>query len=135
MARRRPPALRQDRDGHRRGRDLGRACSARGAQGAAGDIGHVYVCARRRGRLGCGNLGCLEALASGSAIARAPHAAGIPAENSRDVVDLVKNGNVDASRAVRQAGRDIGEVLTTCVSLMNPSVIVLGGAMAEGAST
>ncbi|HAM25454.1 MAG TPA: sugar kinase, partial [Microbacteriaceae bacterium] len=34
-----------------------------------------------------------------------------------------------AIRAVRQAGRDIGEVLTMCVSLVNPSVIVLGGSV------
>lgn len=103
----------------------------RGAQGTAGDIGHVYVSRGAEIACNCGNFGCLEALASGSAIARALTAAGIPAKNSRDVVDLVKNGNVNAIQAVRQAGRDVGEVLTTCVSLMNPSVIVLGGAMAE----
>lgn len=103
----------------------------RGAQGTAGDIGHVYVSRGAEIACTCGNFGCLEALASGSAIARSLTAAGIPAKNSRDVVDLVKNGNVNAIQAVRQAGRDIGEVLTTCVSLMNPSVIVLGGAMAE----
>jgi predicted NBD/HSP70 family sugar kinase len=103
----------------------------RGAQGTAGDIGHVYVSRGAEIACTCGNFGCLEALASGSAIARALTAGGIPAKNSRDVVDLVKNGNVNAIQAVRQAGRDVGEVLTTCVSLMNPSVIVLGGAMAE----
>jgi len=32
---------------------------------------------------------------------------------------------------VRQAGRDIGEVLTTCVSLINPAVIALGGRLAN----
>ena len=32
---------------------------------------------------------------------------------------------------MRQAGRDIGEVLTTCVSLINPSVIVIGGSLAQ----
>lgn len=103
----------------------------RGAQGTAGDIGHVYVSRGAEIACTCGNFGCLEALASGSAIARALTAGGIPAKNSRHVVDLVKNGNVNAIQAVRQAGRDVGEVLTTCVSLMNPSVIVLGGAMAE----
>src|SRR5699024_8137941 len=35
--------------------------------------------------------------------------------------------------AVRQAGRDLGEVLTTCVSLMNPSLILIGGTMAQAA--
>jgi glucokinase len=47
------------------------------------------------------------------------------------VVDLVKRGDLDAIQAVRQAGRDIGEVLTACVSLINPSVIAIGGSMAR----
>ncbi len=38
---------------------------------------------------------------------------------SGDVIDLVNRAELDAIGAVRQAGRDIGEVLATCVSLMN----------------
>ena len=103
----------------------------RGAQGISGDIGHVRV-----GRGGeilchCGNRGCLEALASGPALAAFLTAGGIDAATSQDVVDLVARGNSDAIQAVRQAGRDLGEVLTTCVSIINPSVIVIGGAMAQ----
>ncbi|MDN3495466.1 ROK family transcriptional regulator [Planococcus sp. APC 4015] len=103
----------------------------RGAQGIAGDIGHVRVARGAEVPCHCGNKGCLEALASGPAIARALRAQGVPAENGDDVVDLVKRGNLDAIQAVRQAGRDIGEVLTTCVSLVNPSVIAIGGSMAR----
>ena len=32
---------------------------------------------------------------------------------------------------MREAGRDLGKVLATCVSMLNPSVIVIGGRMAE----
>jgi glucokinase len=103
----------------------------RGAQGTAGDIGHVYVARGADVPCQCGNRGCLEALASGPAIGRALRAVDLDAVTSRDVVDLVKRGNIDAIQAVRQAGRDIGEVLTTCVSLINPSVIVIGGALAQ----
>ncbi|MDT0117007.1 ROK family transcriptional regulator [Microbacterium sp. PRF11] len=103
----------------------------RGAQGIAGDIGHVQVARGADIPCQCGNRGCLEALASGPAIARALRAQGIDAHTGTDVVDLVKRGNIDAIQAVRQAGRDIGEVLTTCVSLMNPSVIAIGGSMAR----
>lgn len=103
----------------------------RGAQGIAGDIGHVQVARGADIPCQCGNRGCLEALASGPAIARALRAQGIDAHSGSDVVDLVKRGNIDAIQAVRQAGRDIGEVLTTCVSLMNPSVIAVGGSMAR----
>ena len=102
----------------------------RGAQGIAGDIGHVQIARGAGIPCHCGNLGCLEALASGPAIARALSEAGLAVDGSADVVDLVKHGNIQAIQAVRQAGRDLGEVLTTCVSLMNPSVIAVGGSMA-----
>lgn len=47
-----------------------------------------------------------------------------------DVVALVRAGD-PAIQAVRQAGRDIGEVLNMCVSIINPSVITIGGSMVE----
>jgi predicted NBD/HSP70 family sugar kinase len=103
----------------------------RGAQGVAGDIGHVQISRGSDVACPCGNHGCLEALASGPAIARALREQGVEAHSGGDVVDLVKRGNIDAIQAVRQAGRDIGEVLTTSVSLMNPSVIAIGGGMAR----
>ncbi|MDO9397215.1 MAG: ROK family protein [Herbiconiux sp.] len=102
----------------------------RGAQGTAGDLGHVYVSRGADVFCRCGNRGCLEALASGSAIARHLELESIEASSSLDVVELVRRGNIAAIQAVRQAGRDLGEVLTTCVSLMNPSTIVIGGALA-----
>jgi len=102
----------------------------RGAQGIAGDIGHVQIARGAGVPCHCGNLGCLEALASGPAIAAALSAAGLAAAGASDVVELVKHGNIQAIQAVRQAGRDLGEVLTACVSLMNPSVIAVGGSMA-----
>ncbi|WP_168625757.1 MULTISPECIES: ROK family transcriptional regulator [unclassified Cryobacterium] len=103
----------------------------RGAQGIAGDIGHVQIARGAGVPCHCGNRGCLEAMASGPAIARGLRDAGIDVQTGRDVVELVKHGNIDAVQAVRQAGRDIGEVLTACVSLINPSIIAIGGAMAQ----
>jgi predicted NBD/HSP70 family sugar kinase len=103
----------------------------RGAQGIAGDIGHVQVARGADVPCQCGNRGCLEALASGPAIARSLREQGLDAHTGSDVVELVKRGQIDAIQAVRQAGRDIGEVLTTCVSLMYPSVIAIGGSMAR----
>jgi predicted NBD/HSP70 family sugar kinase len=102
----------------------------RGAQGIAGDIGHVQIARGTGVACHCGNRGCLEALASGPAIARALSEAGLDVDGPAAVVDLVKHGNIEAIQAVRQAGRDLGEVLTACVSLMNPSVIAVGGSMA-----
>ncbi|AMM21816.1 sugar kinase [Frondihabitans sp. PAMC 28766] len=103
----------------------------RGAQGIAGDIGHIPVARGQGIQCRCGNTGCLEAVASGPAIAAALRADGIDATSGSDVVELVRRGDLDAVRAVRQAGRDIGEVLTTCVNLINPSVIAIGGSMSE----
>src|SRR5690606_15253065 len=103
----------------------------RGAQGIAGDIGHVQVARGSGIPCHCGNRGCLEALASGPAIARALREVGVEVETGQEVVDLVKRGNIDAIQAVRQAGRDIGEVRTACVSRSNPSVIAIGGSMAQ----
>ncbi|GAB3835018.1 ROK family protein [Kribbella italica] len=100
----------------------------RGAQGAAGDIGHVQTPGRTN-RCRCGNTGCLEAVASGTAIAAELSSSNIPASSSRDVVDLVRSGNPTATQLVRQAGREIGSVLATAVSLLNPSVIVVGGSL------
>ncbi|UNX55320.1 ROK family transcriptional regulator [Georgenia sp. TF02-10] len=102
----------------------------RGAQGAAGDLGHVAVPGGPQVRCRCGNVGCLEAVASGPAIAARLRELGLPATGSADVVDLVRRGDVEAGLAVRQAGREIGDVLAACVSLLNPSVIVIGGAVA-----
>ncbi|WP_028048849.1 ROK family protein [Cellulomonas sp. URHD0024] len=103
----------------------------RGAQGAAGDLGHIAVPGGPDLPCRCGNTGCLEALSSGPAIADALRAAGVAASTSADVVALVRAGDPDASREVREAGRRIGDVLAACVSMLNPSVIVIGGIVAE----
>ena len=57
-------------------------------------------------------------------------ARGIDARNGQDVVDLVRAGDGDAIAVVRQAGRDIGDVVATMVNLINPSVVVIGGQLA-----
>jgi len=103
----------------------------RGAQGTAGDLGHVRISRGDGVRCDCGNEGCLEAMASGPAIARQLREQGVEVTSAAEVLELVAAGNETAIAAVRQAGRDIGEVLTTCVSLINPSVIVIGGSMAN----
>ncbi|HEU4945571.1 MAG TPA: ROK family transcriptional regulator [Kribbella sp.] len=103
----------------------------RGAQGAAGDIGHIQAHGVHHELCRCGNTGCLEAIASASAIAGRLRAAGLRAEGSQDVVELVRAGNTIATQAVRQAGREIGAVLAGCVSLLNPSVIVVGGSLSQ----
>jgi glucokinase-like ROK family protein len=99
----------------------------RGAQGAAGDIGHIRVSGHDDTVCRCGNTGCLEAVAGGRALARRLTEAGAVAASSRDVVELVRAGDTRAVRMVREAGRSLGEVLAACVNFFNPAVIVIGG--------
>jgi predicted NBD/HSP70 family sugar kinase len=103
----------------------------RGAQGAAGDIGHIHVPDHDDVICRCGNLGCLEAIAGGGAMAARLTANGIPAHDSRDVVRHVRDGLPEAMRLVRQAGRELGGVLATAVNFFNPAVIVIGGDIAH----
>ena len=102
----------------------------RGANGAAGDIGHVRATAEEV-VCRCGNNGCLEALAGGAALAGRLRESGLDAIGGRDVVRLVERGDEEATRAVRQAGRLIGQVLASMVNLLNPSLIMIGGDLAR----
>ena len=104
----------------------------RGAQGAAGDIGHIRVANVAEGLIcRCGNTNCLEAVASGSALAARLSDLGLPAADSRDVVRLVRAGDGQAINAVRQAGREIGDVLAAIVNFFNPALIVIGGDISQ----
>jgi predicted NBD/HSP70 family sugar kinase len=103
----------------------------RGAHGAAGDIGHARV--ERAGGVACscGNLGCLEAIAAGPAIVHALRQTGLRIRDNHGIAQAAARGDMKVLRALRQAGRDVGEVLSTCVNLLNPSVIVLAGSVAS----
>ena len=103
----------------------------RGAQGAAGDIGHVRLAGHDDVVCRCGNIGCLEAVAGGRALAANLTAVGLQAESSREVVALVRAGEPQAIQAVRDAGRYLGEVLAGCVNFFNPGAIVIGGDISE----
>ena len=103
----------------------------RGARGAAGDIGHIRATSSEEVVCRCGNIGCLEAIAGGQALARRLADAGEDASHSRDVVRLVNSGHAGAIRMVRDAGRTLGEVLAGTVNFFNPAVIVIGGDIAE----
>lgn len=103
----------------------------RGAQGIAGDLGHIWVPEAEGVECRCGSIGCLEAVAAGPAIAARLRARGHDVHTTADVTASVLRGDVDAVREVREAGRIIGRVLTTCVSLINPAVIALGGSIAN----
>jgi predicted NBD/HSP70 family sugar kinase len=106
----------------------------RGADGAAGDLGHVRIPVDEDHEdvtCSCGNVNCLEALAGGGAMARKLSAEGVEVRDSRALVELTRAGLPAAVQLVRHSGRLIGEVLAAAVNFYNPSVIVIGGDVAD----
>ncbi|BCJ70649.1 MULTISPECIES: ROK family transcriptional regulator [Catellatospora] len=116
----------------------------RGTDGCAGDIGHIQV--DSHGPVcTCGNVGCLEAVFSGAALAREATAAArsgaSPALAERlatngqvtamDVAIAAVEGDVACVQLIRDGGRRIGTVLAGLVSFVNPSMIVIGGGLAQ----
>ena len=107
-----------------------------GARGAAGDIGHIPAPGVDETDTGaplcrCGNTGCLEAFVGGWALVRDLAAAGHDVRTTDDVIALVRAGTPDAVRLLRQAGRLLGRALADTVSLLNPSLLVIGGELAH----
>lgn len=103
----------------------------RGTDGGAGDIGHIKIAGHEDMVCQCGARGCLAAIASGRAVATALTALGKPAASGTDVGTYLAAGDTDAARLTQEAGRVIGEVVATVVSLLNPGEVVLGGMMAS----
>ena len=117
----------------------------RGAQGSAGDVGHIQVVDDVTVVCRCGNIGCLEALAGGAALARYGMAAALEGRSERLRTALDQHGVVtaeDVSRAasfgdpvavglLQSAGRRIGLMLASVVNFFNPSLIVIGGGVAQ----
>jgi predicted NBD/HSP70 family sugar kinase len=107
----------------------------RGAQGTAGDLGHIRAEVDTPDQppplCRCGQLGCVEAYASGWAILRDLTAAGHDVTTVDDVVRAVHHGHPLATRLVRNAGRILGAGLAAAVGLLNPAVIVVGGQLSD----
>jgi glucokinase-like ROK family protein len=116
----------------------------RGIQGCAGDIGHI--CVDPEGPVcTCGNRGCLEAMAAAPAIVRkaeraardglSPVLTSVLGErgelSARDVGEAAGMGDYRALEIIRESGRLVGGVLATLVSTLNPSLIVIGGGVAN----
>lgn len=99
----------------------------RGGTELAGQIAHTPV-PGSTAQCDCGNLGCLNATASGAAlVARLRAADGFSGTSAREVSERARAGDVAAIQAIRQAGRDIGQVLAGVVNLLNPEVLSVWG--------
>lgn len=117
----------------------------RGATGFAGDIGHVAVADDHEVICRCGNHGCLEALAAGVAIAREGRAAASDGRSpylaqllesgitisAAHVGAAADRGDQFSAKLVARAGHLVGESLATLIAGYNPSVVVVGGGVAQ----
>jgi glucokinase-like ROK family protein len=117
----------------------------RGAQGTAGYIGHIHVSDDPRLVCGCGRTGCLEAMASGMAIARDAELAARTGRSehlraalearthltAHDVGSAAARGDQVSAELLTQSARQVGTVLAALVNICNPSLVVLGGGVPE----
>ncbi|MDX2728234.1 MULTISPECIES: ROK family protein [Streptomyces] len=106
-----------------------------GAHGYAGEIGHIVV--RPDGPdCGCGQRGCLETLASASAVSRAWAAAsGDPEADAADCAKAVESGDPAAVRVWRDAVDALAAGLVTALTLLDPRMLIIGGGLAEAGET
>jgi glucokinase len=102
-----------------------------GAHGGAGEIGHIVV--RPDGpECGCGQRGCMEALASASAVGRAWAAAsGDASATAADAARAVVSGDDRAIAIWRDAVDALAAGLVTAVTLLDPRTVIVGGGLAE----
>jgi glucokinase len=101
------------------------------AGGFAGEIGHAVV--DPHGTVcGCGARGCLETLASASAIARRyAEKSGQPARGAHEVAERMRAGDPVAEQVWEDAVGALATALAMAVVLLAPEVIVIGGGLAE----
>ena len=116
-----------------------------GARGFAGEIGHMTI-DRNGPTCNCGNVGCLEVLASGTAAARMTRerlasdeqstllelAGGDPAKvDARTVAEAAAAGDAVALAVMDEVSTNLGVGIVSLVHMLDPDVIVIGGGMAQ----
>lgn len=117
----------------------------RGQNGGAGEIGHMVV--EPRGRMcNCGRRGCLEAMASGSAIKavadelrqKGKGMGIVAAGNAKngfaafEVAAAARQGDAEAQSIVNRVVEYLGRGIANLVNIFNPELVVLGGGVAQG---
>jgi len=116
-----------------------------GASGSAGEIGHMTIDVNGP-RCNCGNIGCLEMLASGTAVAK--EAVQRIKQGERSSLTEIVGGNIEditaekmsiaaqngdslASEVILKAATYLGVGLANVVNIFNPEMIIIGGGMAK----
>ncbi|WP_157179938.1 ROK family protein [Rhizobium sp. CCGE 510] len=105
-----------------------------GPRALAGEIGHMAV-AIPGPPCGCGRDGCLQAVASGTAILKAAIKSGLEVSSGRDVFDKALAGDTRAVEIVDSVHVHIGRALSHAANLLDLDMIVIGGGVAESLDT
>lgn len=117
----------------------------RGARGSAGEIGHVSVVDDPSALCRCGSTGCLNLYAGGglladtaSAAARAGRSPALAARleahgqiDARDIAEEARAGDQYCVSLLTRAGNMIGRALASLVNITNPSLVLIGGGVAN----
>lgn len=113
-----------------------------GTTGSAGEIGHLTI--DENGPLcSCGNRGCLEAFAGGHAIELQAQKlvesgkrtllteSNVKRITVREVAEAARRGDLAAQEILHRSGTFIGIAVAGLINLVNPSVVIIGGGVAE----
>jgi len=118
----------------------------RGADGAAGDIGHIAVEGGSTVLCRCGRYGCLEAYAGGAALARQAQEAAESGQSkylaellrtsggpltAEDITRAASAGDPACLQLLHQAAWRLGQAMSGCVNFFNPSLLVFGGGVSR----
>ena len=99
----------------------------RGADGAAGDIGHVQLDALKGSLCRCGHTDCVESFSGGWALAEKINGMGYKVRDTTDIAELCRKGDAKIIRLLTEASGYIGHAIADAVNLLNPSKVVIEG--------
>lgn len=102
----------------------------RGATGVSGEIGHTIV-DERGDFCRCGNRGCLETTTNASHLLRLLHATRPHIDSVDKLIRAAHEGDSACIRLLDDTGRAVGIAAANLCNLINPEVLVVGGALAE----
>ena len=112
-----------------------------GANGSAGEIGHIHLEDHETEACGCGNYGCLEQYASATGVTRIAHRKLQASDkdsvlrqgevSAKTVFDAVKAGDGLAIEIAQQFGDYLGKGLAVVASIVNPEIFVIGGGVSK----
>lgn len=101
-----------------------------GAKGIAGHLGHITI-EPKGPRCACGNVGCLELYACGTAVSRRATAALQKEISSPEVFQRAVQGDSNCQQVINEMATALGKGLGAMANILNPQAFILGGSIME----